>query len=77
MATKYAFAALKKTGEIVEWGSSTLGGDAGDKKPELINIKAVGAHQNAFAAMNHSGKFIFWGRETDFKEAKRDCERVK
>ena len=60
-ATSAAFALLKRDGTITTWGDEGFGGDSGDVKDQLVNIKAIYSTNSAFAALAKNGSVITWG----------------
>ena len=63
-STKFAFAAVIKTGKIITWGDSGYGGKIPPKiryqleQASAFNVYSTG---KAFAALTESGKLYTWG----------------
>ena len=61
-ANKYAFAALKRPGEVVVWGYPGCGGACSRvQKAELVDVVSLRATREGFAAVTRSGSVVTWG----------------
>jgi alpha-tubulin suppressor-like RCC1 family protein len=57
-----AFAALKKDGSVVTWGSAYSGGNSSSVASSLSsNVTAVYSNASAFAALKKNGSVVTWG----------------
>ena len=60
-ATRYAFAALTRSGTVVTWGDPELGGDSAAVQHLLVDVVGVTASECSFAAVTRSGTIVVWG----------------
>jgi len=54
-----AFAALRKNGEVITWGSGATGGDP--RATDLTNVESLYATSDSFAAKKNDGSVVIWG----------------
>jgi serralysin len=71
VATKAAFAALKKDGSVWAWGNSNYGGSIDDNIRRLLSNGTMVLQGNdmAFLAINSQGRVMGWGNKAVFNEA--------
>ena len=50
-ATKYAFAAILDSSDVVSWGRADYGGDSSQAQEQLRNAQQIQANDLAFAAI--------------------------
>lgn len=60
-STGHAFAALKKSGDVVTWGNTFTGGDSLIVSSDLTDVKEIYSTNAAFAALKNSGDVVVWG----------------
>ncbi len=60
-ATDTAFAALKKNGTVVTWGSADAGGNSLGVSSQLVKVKQIVASKQDFAALKADGSLVVWG----------------
>jgi uncharacterized delta-60 repeat protein len=66
-AVEGAFAALRKDGSVVTWGSASYGGDSSVVSSELngsIDVVQVFSNIGAFAALRSDGSVVTWGNSS-------------
>ena len=56
-----AFAAIRRDGSVVVWGSSMLGGDSTLVQAQLENVQCIQASDSSFAAIRGDGSVVSWG----------------
>jgi len=75
--TRGTFAALKKDGSVVAWGSGPsnpyspgdCGGDCTKVQEQLIDVQHICATNYAFAALKADGSVVSWGLASEEAEA--------
>eukprot|EP00929_Paragymnodinium_shiwhaense_P045763 TRINITY_DN23333_c0_g1_i4.p1 TRINITY_DN23333_c0_g1~~TRINITY_DN23333_c0_g1_i4.p1 ORF type:complete len:257 (+),score=34.60 TRINITY_DN23333_c0_g1_i4:205-975(+) len=74
----FAFAALKKCGSVVTWGSAYFGGDSRSVAEELSSgVVSLCCNGSAFAALKEGGKVVTWGDRYNGGDAAEAATRLK
>lgn len=59
-STSQAFAALRRDGTVVTWGSER-GGDSNEVQTHLHGVMQIAATRYGFAALRADGRLVTWG----------------